>query len=258
MTFVVPDAYVAFAATLAEASGPIIRDYFAKGVSVEDKADSSPVTAADKDSEAAMRVLIEQRYPDHGIVGEEFGAIREDAEFVWVLDPVDGTKAFILHKLTFGTLIALSHRGKPVLGVIDQPILNHRWVGASGRQTAFNGEAVRGRTCGALAEARLNTTAAELFTDSQFTRFQNLSRQTKFCHWGGDCYGFGLVASGFIDLSVEAGLKTHDFMALVPIIEGAGGRVTDWDGKSLDMNSDGTIIAAGDPALIAPTVAALA
>lgn len=257
MTYVVPDEYVAFAATLADASGPIIRDYFDKGVSVEDKADSSPVTEADKEAEAAIRALIEQRYPEHGIVGEEFGAVRADADYVWVLDPVDGTKAFIIHKLTFGTLIALSYKGQPVLGVIDQPILKHRWIGASGHSTTFNGEAVRGRQCSSLAEARLNTTAADLFDASEFQRFLAVAKAAKFCHWGGDCYGFGLVASGYIDLSVESGLKTHDYMALVPIIEGAGGKVTDWAGKPLDMNSDGTIIAAGDPALIAPTVAAL-
>lgn len=255
---VVADELLAFAGTLADASGPLIRGYFDARVPVEDKADRSPVTVADREAEAALRALIERHYPDHGIVGEEFGATRADADYVWVLDPVDGTKAFIVHKLTFGTLIALSHRGRPVLGVIDQPVLRHRWVGATGHPTTFNGEPVRGRACKRIADARVNTTAADLFTEEQLPRFMRIAREAKFSHWGGDCYGFGLVASGYIDLSVEAGLKTHDFMALVPIIEGAGGRVTDWSGRSLDMGSDGTIIAAGDPDLIAPTVAALA
>ncbi|MEZ5668236.1 MAG: inositol monophosphatase family protein [Alphaproteobacteria bacterium] len=254
----VPDELVAFAGTLADASGPVIRAYYDSGVTVEDKADSSPVTQADKEAEAAIRAVIERAYPAHGIVGEEYGATRADADLVWVLDPVDGTKAFIVHKLTFGTLIALSHRGKPVLGVIDQPVLGHRWVGAIGHPTTFNGAPVRVRACPQLAEARLNTTAADLFDAAQFARFLNIARAAKFCHWGGDCYGFGLVASGYIDLSVEAGLKTHDFMALVPIIEGAGGKVTDWAGRPLDMGSDGTIIAAGDPALVQQAVTALA
>lgn len=258
MTAVVDDALLAFAGTLADASGPILRRHFDAGVAVEDKPDRSPVTVADREAEAALRALIEQHYPDHGIIGEEYGATRPDADYVWVLDPVDGTKAFIVHKLTFGTLIALSYRGRPVLGVIDQPVLRHRWVGAAGHPTTFNGTPVRGRPCKSLAEARVNTTAADLFTDEQFPRFMRVARQAKFCHWGGDCYGFGLVASGYIDLSVEAGLKTHDYMALVPVIEGAGGKVTDWADRPLDMGSDGTIIAAGDPDLIGPTVAALA
>lgn len=258
MSLAVPEDYLAFASELAEASGPVVRRWYEAGVEVEDKPDRSPVTQADKEAETAIRAAIEARYPDHGIVGEEHGAVRADAEWVWVLDPVDGTKAFILHKLTFGTLIALSHRGQPVLGLIDQPVLGHRWVGALGHPTTFNGAPVRGRACARLADARLNTTAADLFDAAQFRRFLNVARAAKFCHWGGDCYAFGLVASGHVDLCVEAGLKTHDFMALVPIIEGAGGRVTDWSGRPLDMGSDGTIIAAGDPALIAPTVAALA
>ncbi len=254
MTASCPFEYVAFAEQLVAASGPIVRRYYEDGAAIEDKPDASPVTEADKAAEAVIRKLINQRYPDHGIIGEEYGREKEDAEWVWVLDPIDGTKAFIVHKLTFGTLVALMHNGRSVLGVIDQPILQHRWIGAHGRPTLCNGKPVRTRACDELSEARINTTAADLFDDTQFGQFRAVASQGKFSHWGGDCYGFGLVASGYIDLSIEAGLKLHDHAALPPVIEGAGGAVVDWQGKPLDKGSDGTILAAGDRRLVDPVL----
>src|SRR6266481_5865494 len=189
---------IALADALADAAGAVIRPYFRQTIAVDDKADSSPVTIADREAEQAMRALIEARFPADGIFGEEFGTVRADAEFVWVLDPIDGTKSFISGIPLFGTLIALLHRGRPVLGIIDQPISQERWRGVA-----------------------------------------RLKAEVKLTRHGGDCYAYGLVASGFIDCVVEASLKPYDYCAMVLIIEGAGGIFTDWQGKPLGLASDG-------------------
>jgi fructose-1,6-bisphosphatase/inositol monophosphatase family enzyme len=157
----------------------------------------------------------------------------------------------------FGTLIALIEEGRPILGVIDQPIARDRWLGASGRPTTLNGVAARTRTCATLALAHLATTGPNYFTGADGTAFDRLRGQARDTLWGGDCHNYGLLASGHLDLVVEAGLKLHDYAALVPVVEGAGGRMTDWQGDPLSATSDGRVIAAGDPALIEATVKAL-
>ena len=241
-----PERFLAFAEELAETSGAIIRRYFRLPLQVDAKADESPVTVADREAEATLRMRIEAAYPEHGIFGEEFGRVREDAEYLWLIDPIDGTKAFISGKPMFGTLIALLYRGAPVLGIIDQPVLRERWVGAAGQPTSFNGAQVRVRPCADLANATLNATSPDMFQGADRQSFKRLASAVRLPHYGGDCYGYGLLALGFIDLVVEADLKPYDFAPLIPIIEGAGGVITDWAGAPLTLNSDGRVLAAGD------------
>ena len=205
-----------------------------------------------------MRRLIAARFPDHGIIGEEFGRERADAEFVWVLDPIDGTKSFISGVPLFGTLIALACRGRPIIGVIDQPIQRERWIGADGRPTTFNGAPVRCRACTELAPATVFATSPDMFIDKDADGFRRLARAAKLVRYGADCYAYGLLALGFIDLVVEASLKPYDFSALAPIVAGAGGIATDWHGRELSLASDGRIVAAGDRRVHAAALALLA
>jgi histidinol phosphatase-like enzyme (inositol monophosphatase family) len=252
-----PPAFIQLAERLADASGAVIRRYFRTAVVAEAKADATPVTIADREAEAAMRDLIAEAFPDHGIVGEEHGSERGDAELVWVLDPIDGTKSFITGRPIFGTLIALTRGGMPILGVIDQPVLGERWIGAAGAQTTFNGAAAAVRACPALDQAILNTTSPDLFDGGDRGRFDRLAGKVRHTLYGGDCYAYALLASGFVDLVVEAGLNSYDFCALVPVIEGAGGVMTDWRGERLSMASSGRVVAAGDPGIHAQTIRAL-
>jgi len=231
---------------LADAAGEIIRPYFRKPLAVDDKADLSPVTVADRAAEQAMRSLIESRFPEHGIIGEEFGRVREHAEFVWVLDPIDGTKSFISGVPLFGTLIALARNRRPILGIIDQPISRERWVGIAERPTTLNGAAVRCRACPALTTATLFATTPDMFEEADADAFARVSIAVKLTRFGADCYAYGLVAAGLIDLVLEASLEPYDFCAMVPIVEGAGGIATDWRGAGLDLASDGRILVAGD------------
>ena len=197
-----------------------------------------------------MRELLTKHVPTHGVFGEEHGAVRTDAEYVWVLDPIDGTKAFITGMPIFGTLIALLHKGTPVMGIIDQPIQKERWFGVDGERATFNGQPASTRACADLANAYMYSTAPEMFkTPGVISRHEAIAKQVKNFRWGGDCYAYGLLASGHVDLVVEDGLKLYDFAALVPVIKNAGGVITDWHGKALDMHSPGAVLAAGDAAL---------
>lgn len=204
------------------------------------------MTAADRAAEEAMREVIERRFPTHGIIGEEFGRVREDAEFVWVLDPIDGTKSFISGVPLFGTLIALTRAGRPILGVIDQPISRERWLGAAGRPSTLNGTPIHCRECPGLAAATLFATTPEMFCGPDAGGFGRVSAAVKLTRFGADCYAYGLLAAGFIDLVLEASLKPYDFCAAVPIVEGAGGVATDWRGAALGLGSDGRVLFAGD------------
>ncbi|MGH7093003.1 MAG: inositol monophosphatase family protein, partial [Stellaceae bacterium] len=205
------DAYLALAADLADAAGEAIRPYFRVPLQVNDKADSSPVTVADRGAEVVMRRLIAARFSDHGIIGEEFGRERDDAEFVWVLDPIDGTKAFISGLPLFGTLIALAQSGRPIVGVIDQPISRERWVGAAGRETTLNGAPVRCRPCPGLAAATVFATTPDMFKGADAPAFARAAAAAKLVRYGADCYACGLLALGCIDLVIEADLKPYDF-----------------------------------------------
>jgi len=247
-----------FANQLADAAGAAIRPYFRKPHGLETKADDSPVTLADREAEAAMRKLIEARFPDDAIIGEEYGVREGTSGRAWVLDPVDGTRAFIAGRPLFGTLIALVMEGWPMLGVIDQPILNERWLGSVGQPTMLNGKPTTSRACRELKDALLATTSPALFGDDQLHAFEHLDGAVRSTVLGGDCYNYAAVASGWLDVVVEAGLKIHDFAALVPVVEGAGGRMCDWQGDPLTADSIGEVIAAGDPARIEDILEALA
>jgi inositol-phosphate phosphatase/L-galactose 1-phosphate phosphatase/histidinol-phosphatase len=240
------DPFIALATDLADAAGAAIRPHFRRLQAVEDKPDLSPVTVADREAELAMRRLIAARFPDHGIIGEEFGREREEAEFVWVLDPIDGTKSFISGVPLFGTLIALAQRGRPVLGIIDQPISRERWIGALGRPTLFNGMPIRVRDCPSLNAATVFATSPDMFVGADRAAFGRVAASAKLVRFGADCYAYGLLAHGFIDLVIEASLKPYDFSAMLPIVEGAGGIASDWRGAPLTTASDGRVVVAGD------------
>jgi len=246
---VVEPRFVQLANELADAVRPIAARYFRTQVAIDDKTDNSPVTIADREAETAMRDLLTRHVPEHGVFGEEHGAVRTDAEYVWVLDPIDGTKAFITGLPIFGTLIALLHRGRPVMGIIDQPILKERWLGVEGERSTFNGAPISVRGCPSLDRAYMYSTAPIMFPGAYAKPHEALTRKVKLFRWGGDCYAYGLLAAGHVDLVVEASLKLYDFAALVPVIKGAGGTITDWRGGELDMRSDGSVLAAGDPAI---------
>ena len=253
----IPGTFVDLACRLTEVSRPILKRYYRKKLDIIDKADESPVTKADRECEAALRETITAAFPDHGIIGEEFGAERTDAEYVWVLDPLDGTRSFITGRPLFGTLIALTRAGKPVMGVIDMPILGDLFLGVAGQPSTLNGEPIQARPCAALSEAYFSTISPQLFGEEKLPRFEALRGKVKSMTYGGDCYQYAMVATGFIDLVVERGLGIYDYMALVPVIQGAGGHITDWQGKALTMESDGQVVAAGDRRILDQAIATL-
>lgn len=245
---------------LADAAGNAIRPFFRSRFDHEAKSDASPVTEADRAAEAAIRTILDAECPHDAIIGEEYGEKPGTSGRTWVLDPIDGTVSFMAGRPIFGTLIALLNDGWPVLGIIDQTISGERWVGASGRETILNGKPVRTRTCRSLSEVTLASTGPQYFDTHDAEHFMTLAAKTahKRMVWGGDCYNYGLLAAGQIDLVVEAGLKLHDFAALVPIIEGSGGLMCDWTGEPLHAESDGHIIALGDSARLDDVLESLA
>jgi inositol-phosphate phosphatase / L-galactose 1-phosphate phosphatase / histidinol-phosphatase len=250
----------ALAHRLADAARAAILPYFRAESGRERKADATPVTLADRAAEEAMRRLIKSEFPRDAIHGEEFGAEPGTSGRTWVLDPIDGTTAFLAGRPIFGTLIALVQEGWPVLGVIDQAVLSERWLGVTGQPTTFNGQPTRTRACPSLSEASLATTGPHYFDDHDGGHFMGLAAKTdhKRMVMGGDCYNYAMLASGFIDVVCEAGLKLHDYAALVPVVEGAGGTMCDWNGDPLHAASDGHVLALGDPARLEDVVEALA
>ncbi len=244
---------------LADAAGAAILPFFRSTYSYETKEDASPVTEADRAAEAAIRAILETECPHDAIIGEEYGEKAGTSGRSWVIDPIDGTVSFMAGRPIFGTLIALLEDGWPVLGVIDQCINNERWVGTTGQETTLNGRPVRTRACPSLAEASLATSGPQYFSQHDGDHFMALAAKTahKRMLFGGDCYNYALLASGHIDLVVEAGLKLHDFAALIPIITGSGGMMSDWSGDPLHAASDGHVIAVGDPARLDDVLEAL-
>ncbi len=254
--------FAAFVDELATISGEAIRPFFRTALGVENKSHTGvfdPVTAADRAAETAMRMLIRKTFPAHGIIGEEFGDERADAPYVWVLDPIDGTKSFISGMPAWGTLIGLMKDGVPVYGMMHQPFMGERFTG-DGASAHYRGPAgerrLLARTCKDLSEAALFTTSPLLMTEEERGRFQRVERAARLTRYGGDCYAYCMVAAGYIDLVIEAGLKPHDIVALIPIIEGAGGIVTDWSGGPAAKG--GRILAAGDRRVHAETLRLLA
>ena len=250
---------IALAHRLADVAREAIRPHFRVPLEAERKGDATPVTIADRNAEEAMRRLLTAEVPQDGVHGEEFGASAGRSIRQWVLDPIDGTKAFLAGRPIFGTLIALLVDGFPVLGVIDQPILGERWLGVAGQQTTLNGEPVSTRACRELADATLATTGPQYFTQAEGDQFMALAQKTdhKRMVMGGDCYNYAMLATGFVDVVCESGLKLYDFAALVPVVEGAGGTMCDWNGEPLHAGSDGHVLAIGDPARLEDVLAGL-
>ncbi len=254
--------FAAFVDRLAQVSGDVILPFFRIAIGAEDKSRGGifdPVTEADRGAEAAMRRLIGQTFPSHGVIGEEYGEDRPDAEYVWVLDPIDGTKGFISGLPMWGTLIGLMHRGRPAYGMMSQPFTRERYFGDGNRArlrslamtrrddapAEWALRTLRVRDCPDLAQATIMTTSPLLIAEgADRDAYYRVEKAARLVRYGGDCYAYCMLASGFIDLVIESNLKPHDIVALIPIIEGAGGIVTTWDGA--DAAKGGRILAAGD------------
>lgn len=243
--------FIKLANTLADEAREIVKKYYRTPFDIEQKGDSSPVTIADRAVEKRIREILDEQRPDDGIFGEEFGIKDSKNGLMWVLDPIDGTKSFMMGRPTFGTLIALCENDIPKLGVIDQAISNERWVGISGQQTTFNGAPVKTRPCPALKDAIICSTTPSMFDNmpQYYERFYE-GKMTHGLIWGGDCYMYGALASGYLDMTIEASLSPYDFAALVPVVEGAGGIICDYEGNSLTLKSDGKVIALSDKSLL--------
>lgn len=247
-----PSSYLDFAHSLADLAGGVVLPYFRRRLKVDNKAGTGgfdPVTAADRAAERAIRTAIAKGFPDHGIVGEEFPDRPGAGRYTWFLDPIDGTRAFIMGSPLWGTLIGLSDKGKPILGMMDQPFTRERFWGVRGhaRMRELNGRTrkLKTRDCDSLRNAVLTTTHPDLLGPrSDAAAFERLTKKVRMTRYGGDCYGYCLLAAGYVDLVVEVGLKAHDVAALIPIIEGGGGRITTWEGASAAKG--GRVIAAGD------------
>jgi myo-inositol-1(or 4)-monophosphatase len=242
--------FAAFVDELATASGDAILPFFRTALGVEDKGSAAgfdPVTAADRAAENTIRSMIKRSFPEHGIVGEEYANERPDAEYVWVIDPIDGTKSFISGMPVWGSLIALTHRGEPVFGMMHQPFVKERFTGDGGaaRYRGPAGErALNVRPCTALHEAVMFTTSPRLMTAQDRQAFGRVEETVRLSRYGGDCYAYCMLAAGHVDLVIESALKPFDIMALIPIVQGAGGIITTWEGGS--ARNGGRIIAAGD------------
>ncbi|MEO0649600.1 MAG: inositol monophosphatase family protein [Planctomycetota bacterium] len=242
---------------LADIARRTLQARFRRPMAVETKPDASPVSQIDVEVERAIRAHLAEVAPEHGVIGEEFGEHQADARLVWVIDPIDGTLAFVGGRPTFVTLIGLLLDGKPVHGVIDQPITGDRWTGGVGLQTQFNGEPAIVRRCPDLAQAWVGATDPGMFKGPLAVGFGSIAGRARQTLWGGDGYLYGQLSSGWLDIVVEAGLKLHDFAALAPIVAGAGGRITDWRGQELDRHSDGLVVASGDERLHGQAVSIL-
>jgi inositol-phosphate phosphatase / L-galactose 1-phosphate phosphatase / histidinol-phosphatase len=242
---------------LADAAGRIALTHFRSDIDFERKQDLSPVTIADRTIEQELRRLISARFPSHGILGEETGSTPGD-RYTWYLDPIDGTKSFISGMPLFGTLIALADETKGIIvaGMIDMPALAERWYGTPDG-TTFNDAPAKVSRAVNLEDAQIYTSSPDFFSPEDWERYDALSRKAMFRRFGGDCYQYGLLASGHCDLVVESSLKSFDFMALAPVIEGAGGVIRDWDGRPLTRDSDGRVVAAANETLLRQALAIL-
>ncbi len=234
---------VTFATELADIGRSNCMKYFRQPLEIDSKADLSPVTIADRSVELLMRQQIEDNYPAHGIFGEEHGQENIDRPELWVLDPIDGTKSFITGMPTFGSLISFLKNGKPIVGILEMPALNERWVGVSGQQTTFNQINCDTSDCQELTKARFYTTSLDAFDGEEAKIVEAVSRKAAIRRYGGDCYSYGLLASSHIDIVLESSLEPYDYLSLVPVIEGAGGVISDWSGNALGLKSSGQVLA---------------
>lgn len=243
-----------FANYLADLSAEITKKYFRLPNDEIAKEDDSPVTKADREIEEVLRTEIIKKFPHHGIIGEEFGNHNEEADYKWVLDPIDGTSSFIIGRAIFGTLIALTYQNKVILGIMNQGISNEKWLGISKEGSWFNGKKITTRSCAEISNAVLCSSSPFYFKNGDEKIIQKLSAATKYQKiggiiYGGDCYSYASLASGFVDIVVDVGLKIYDYAALIAIIENAGGIITDWQGKELQLKSDVKVLACGNKIL---------
>ena len=241
--------YINFANTLADAASVISMQYFRKPLNIDNKNDESPVTIADKNTELKIRSMIENKYPNHGILGEEFDNINPNAEFIWVIDPIDGTRSYIAGHKDFGNLISLTQNKKPIIGIINCPAHEERWVGAKNQNSTLNQQPSRTSSVTKIEDAYFFSSG--LYFDEPHLRnaVDKIKHKVKYYRYGGDCYMYGMVASGLIDFVIEDTLGVHDYMALVNVIEGSGGKVTDKFGNEITTDSRGSCIASANEKL---------
>ena len=239
--------FAEFGVRAVEVGGTLMREYTRKPFHIEVKSDGSPVTTVDKAVEVRMREIIIAEHPDHGILGEEGDAHAPNSEFVWVIDPIDGTLAFIAGIPVFGILLALLHKGVPVLGIIDMPMTAERWIGAEGLQTTRNGRPVRTRSCADLSMALMSTSNPDYYDHTNAPALERLKQATRFAVYGGSCMFYAQIASGRVDICIDVQFDIFDYLALIPVVQGAGGVFTDWEGGAAGLHSGSQYIAAGDP-----------
>ncbi|MEM7194448.1 MAG: inositol monophosphatase family protein [Pseudomonadota bacterium] len=241
-----PETFIETAIQAVDQARLITARYFRSELAVDSKSDRSPVTVADQETEQALKNLILDRHPEHGFFGEESGTENTSAPWQWILDPIDGTKSFASGKPTFGTLVALLFENEPLLGIIDHGILDERWIGIKNRPTTFNGQPCATSKTSAVARSSLCVTTPDMFDESAMAAFDQLSCQCQFRVFGGDCHSYGLLASGHTEIVCEADLKAYDYLALVPVVEGAGGVISDWRGDPLNRDSGDRVLASAN------------
>lgn len=240
-----PDEFIKLANYMADKAGEILIRHFRSNQDVENKSDNSPVTEADREVERLFRDIIKEQRPQDGIYGEEYGHKKTQSGYTWVFDPIDGTKQFASGRANFVTLIALCYEDCPIMSVMDQPILKERWVGVKGRRTTFNNTPVSTRKCKSLKNAKTGITSPRNF--SNYETLPIIHEATEFIAWGGHGYGFGQLASGWLDLVLEKHFGPFDTLPVVPIVQGAGGIITDWRGNPPDLENFGKVVASGTP-----------
>lgn len=243
------DKLIAFAQQLAQTSRQIILDSLKNPITFDTKSDLSPVTVIDQRVEYALRQLITQHYPEHGILGEEYASEKLDADYVWVIDPIDGTKAFITGMPIYGTLISLTYHGVPFIGIIDHPVTDERWLGVDGQTSTYNGKPIQTRDCHQLSDAIVSIGNPESLSQGEREAFTQLRQMTKWGIYGGNCYVYGRLAMGQVDISVDSGLDPFDYCALDVVVRNAGGMMSDWEGERLTIHSGHRVVACGDKAL---------
>ena len=241
--------YLDFANKLADVASKTSMQYFRTFLDIDNKNDESPVTIADKNTELKIRSLIEQEYPHHGILGEEFDSTNPNAEYVWVIDPIDGTRSYIAGHKDFGNLISLTQNKKPIIGIINCPAHNERWVGIKNQKSTLNKKIAKTSIVKNIEDAYLFTSGLYFGESHLRNAVEKINKKVRYYRYGGDCYMYGMIASGLIDIVIEDTLKTHDYMALVNVIEGAGGRITDKFGNEISTDSQGSVVAAANSEL---------
>ncbi len=241
--------FVKFANLLADSASQTSMKYFRKKLEVDNKDDESPVTIADKETEKIIRDEIRKNFPNHGILGEEYENENLDSEFIWVIDPIDGTRSYIAGHKDFGNLISLLHNNQPIIGIINCPAHNERWLGIKNVKTTCNGKSVLTSGIKKIENAYLFTSGVYFYEPFFRKGFETLKEKTKYFRLGGDCYMYGMLSSGLIDIVIEDTLKAHDYMALINVVEGAGGKISDKYGKPITLQSDGSLIASSSSEL---------